>query len=173
MAEEKEQQHNTEEDQYHSDSDGICRISFQNFSSCSPSCHGDSKGTAAKRQQNVQANPSPKFIAKPKSSSSGQNGQPEDEVEIEETKCSFCGGSLKVGKEMFVRKCDCPHDNIFLVDATCMNTKQNEEKRNEICGGCKKKFQDIRMTLHRAPATRKRSNWFAAMFKVCVCASSN
>ncbi|KAM7465031.1 hypothetical protein LguiB_012593 [Lonicera macranthoides] len=169
MAEEKEQQqqqhHNTEEDQYHSDSSGI---SIDDFSACSPSCHGDSKGTAAKRQQNVQAsNPSPKFIAKPKSSSSGQNGQPEGEVVIEEAICSFCDGNLEVGKEMFIRKCDCTHDTI-LVDVTCMNNR-NEENPNEICGGCSKEFQDIHMTLHRAPATRKRLNWYA----FCGCASSN
>ncbi|KAM7461030.1 hypothetical protein LguiA_029151 [Lonicera macranthoides] len=166
MAEEKEQQqphhhHNTEEDQYHSDSSGTSiddrpKAKAQR----SPSCRGDSQGTAARRQQNVQASkPLPKFIAKPKSTSSRQNGQPKGEVVIEEAICSFCGGILKVGKEMFIRKCDCTRDTI-LVDVTCMKNK-NEENPNEICGGCKKEFQDIRMTLHRGPATRKGWNCFA------------
>ncbi|KAM7465083.1 hypothetical protein LguiB_012645 [Lonicera macranthoides] len=103
-------------------------------------------------QQNDQG---PRVIARPTSSSSGQN-EPAVEMSKEEAVCTFCNCILKVGKVMFKRKCNCQRDPPILAHESCMN---NNHQSNEPCSQCKKPIENIRMILHQAPAAGKKKGF--------------
>lgn len=87
----------------------------------------------------------------------------------EEAVCTFCNCILKVGKNMFMIKCKCSRDTPILAHEICTT---NNHQANALCGQCREPFQNIPITLRRAPAAQKRMK-FAPFFKGCFSAKNN
>ncbi|KAM7465032.1 hypothetical protein LguiB_012594 [Lonicera macranthoides] len=174
MEEEHQEQKTSAEDKYcQSNNSGISiHVPTQGITARIPPKRGSLRSRyhweptqwTTKSQQNDQpSRHSRRVIARPTTSPSGQNGngqaEPAVEMSEEEAVCTFCNCILKVGKVMFKRKCNCQRDPPILAHESCTN---NNHQSNEPCSQCKEPFQNIRMTLHQAPAAGRKKGfaWF-------------
>ncbi|KAM7461043.1 hypothetical protein LguiA_029164 [Lonicera macranthoides] len=73
------------------------------------------------------------------------------EMSEEDAACTFCYCILKVGNNMFLRKCNCQRERPILAHEECTN---NNPQPNEPCSQCNEPIQNIPMTLDRAPVPR-------------------
>ncbi|KAM7465086.1 hypothetical protein LguiB_012648 [Lonicera macranthoides] len=103
-----------------------------------------------------------RVIARPTTSPSGQNGEAEPvEMSVKDAACTFCYCILKVGNNMFLRKCNCQRERPILAHEECTN---NNPQPNEPCSQCNEPIQNIPMTLDRVPVPRNRMKGFGRCF---------